>query len=304
LIEQILQRLENIDRRIIYLFVLLSVAIPIYNRLIFTPAPLPTSEAFYQTVERMAGKKGKIALISSDWGPNTKAENQSQMEVAIEHLMRKEVPFVITSMYALATPFMDSVPRRVADRLNKEGTLNRKIEYGKDWVNVGYRVGGSLMIQSLAKSKNIRDYWSVDAAGTPLEALEAVKNVKDIQDIGLLLEFTGLTGAFDAWVQFFTADGYTPDFVHGCTSITIPEARTYVSSGQLDGLHEGLAGAAYYEKLLSDVYTKRIPGDGWTMNTGLAFAQVIIIFFIFLGNLGPLYSVWLKIIGAENRRSS
>ena len=102
MIENILQRLENIDRRIIYLFVLFSVSIPIYYKLIFTPAPLPTSEAFYQTVERMAEKKDKIALISSDWGPNTKAENQSQMEVAIEHLMRTEVPFVITSMYALS----------------------------------------------------------------------------------------------------------------------------------------------------------------------------------------------------------
>ena len=278
--------LETIDRRIIYLFVLISLSIPLALGVTMKPAPLPTSEAFYKAIETLDGTKD-LVLISSDWGPNTKAENQPQTEVAIEHLMRKRVPFVMTSLYPLAEPFLKSVPYGVAERLAKEFP-GETWEYGKDWINVGYRPGGSNMIQTLAKTSSLAEYWKADANGTPIESLPLMKPFKDIRDIKLLLEFTGLVGAFDAWIGFFSVTDHRPDMLHGCTSITIPEARTYFSSKQIIGLFEGVAGAAYYEYLLTQKYPKREVGEGWKTNTGLAFAQLVIISFIILGNLGML----------------
>lgn len=275
--------LLNINRRVIYLFVLIALATPLIYNISFQPARLQTSEKFYQVISELKPNDKQIVLISSDWGPNTKAENQAQLEAAIEHLMRKRIPFAITSIYALASPFIDSIPKEVAEKIKAEGEYEPK--YGTAWVNLGYRIGGRLMVEGIAKSEDLHEFWKADAYGTPTKDLNALKNVKTIKNIGLLLEFTGLVGAFDSWVQFFTSEDYTPTLLHGCTSITIPEARTYVSSGQLAGMHEGLAGAAYYEYLLSKEYPKRIPGDGLKMNTSLAFAQLVILFFILLGNI-------------------
>jgi len=281
-------KLDKIDRRIIYLFVLLSLAIPLSLGTTMTPVPLPTSDAFFETIEKLETGDG-IVLISADWGPNTKAENKPQTAVAIEHLMRKRIPFVITTLYPFAEPFMRSIPREVAGKLTEE-MPGQTWEYGKDWLNVGYRPGGGIMVQSLAKADSLTSFWKTDANGTSLENIPMMKGVKDLKDIKLLLQFTGLVGTFDTWIGYFSVQDYRPNVLHGCTSITIPEARTYFSSNQIIGLFEGVAGAAAYESLLSKKYPNRQVGEGWKTNTGLAFAQITIIAFIFLGNLGLFLS--------------
>ncbi len=288
--------LDHIDRRIIYLFVLFSLTIPLVKGIKLDPAPFETANSFFETIATFDKSKGKIALIASDWGPNTKAENQAQMEVAIEHLMREKIPFALTSLSVFSKPFLEKIPNKIANRLNEEGGPYTW-KYGVDWVNIGYRPNGSIMIQSLAKSKDLKKFWIADAKSTPLKNIKMLEDVRTIKDIGLLLEFTGSVGAFDAWVEYFSVDGYKPKFLHGCTSITIPEARTYMASGQLDGLHEGLAGSAYYEKLLSNSYPDREIGQAWKMNTGLAFAQAIIICFILLGNTRIILNSISNLIG-------
>jgi hypothetical protein len=113
-----------------------------------------------------------------------------------------------------------------------------------------------------------------------------MKNVKNIHDVSLLIQITGLVGVFNYWVQFFQSDGFRPPMLHGCTSITIPEAHIYYASKQIVGLHEGIAGAAWHDALLSEQYPNRIAGPTQRVNTSLAFANLLILAFIFLGNLG------------------
>jgi hypothetical protein len=161
--------------------------------------------------------------------------------------------------------------------------------YGTDWVNLGYRPGRSLFIQGLAKSKDLVDYFKKDAFGTSLSDVPAFKRVKTIRDIRLLGEFTGLVGMFDTYVQFFQQGGYIPEFVHGCTSITIPEAFIYLDSGQLKGLLEGIAGAAWYSALLARDNPAREVDEAMLVNTALGVAHLAIIFLIVLGNGMMLY---------------
>ena len=75
--------LDNIDRRVIYLFVAISLAVPLINNISLPPAEMTTSTAFYETIEGIEKKPGTLVLISADWGPNTKAENEPQTKVAL-----------------------------------------------------------------------------------------------------------------------------------------------------------------------------------------------------------------------------
>lgn len=277
--------LNDIDRRIIYLFVAISLAIPLVLNVELPPAEMMTAEAFYGEVERLPIEKGKVVLIAVDWGPNTLAENKGQFEVAIEHLMRRRIAFALITTYPLAEPFMKSVPLDVAKRLTRE-IPNEHWAYGRDWVNLGYRPGGGLMIQSLAKADNLHAHLIADSLGTPLEDIPAMQGVKTIKDITMLMEFTGLAGALQNWIQFFQAKEYRPPFVHGCTSITIPEGHLYFASGQLVGFFEGVAGAAWYDTLLSRNYPNRLSSSSIRYNTGLAYAHLVVIAFIIIGNVG------------------
>lgn len=280
----VLRYLENIDRRVVYIFVAVSLAVPLIMNMTLQPAPMATADAFYQAVDSLEPEPGKVVLIAADWGPGTMAENKPQTMVAMEHLMRKRVPFVLISMYSLATPFLRDLPREVVARLEKE-MPDEKWEYGKDWVNLGYKPGGMVMIQGIAKADNLVEHLKADASGTPLEDLPAMKEVRTVQDIIMLMEFTGLVGVFNAWVQFFQG----PPFVHGCTSITIPEAFIYYSSKQIVGFFEGIAGAAWYEVLLSRNYPSRSADTvALRVNTGLSYAHLVVIAFIIIGNLGYL----------------
>ncbi len=276
--------LETLDRRIIYLFVAVSLSLPIISRIIMKPAPMGTADDFYEAVEQLDPSSGKIVLIAADWGPGTMAENRPQTEVAIEHLLRRRQPFALITIYTLGAPFLESVPRGIVERLEKE-MPGETWEYGKDWVNFGYRPGGILMIQGLAKAEDLHDVLRADANETALADIPVMQGVHTIKDISMFMEFTGLVGAFNAWVQFFRG----PVFLHGCTSITIPEAFIYYSSKQISGFLEGLAGAAWYETKLYEAYGKRSKESlALSTNTGLSFAQLVVLAFIFIGNVGVL----------------
>lgn len=288
--------LDHIDRRIIYLFVLIALALPIIYGGSLRPAEMKSAELFFKAIEDLKYKAGDFVLIASDWGPNTLAENQPQTQIAIEHLMRKRIPFALITNLAYATPFLEKLPREIAKSLSEEYP-SQKWMYGRDWVNLGYRPGALTMIEGIAKSKNLTELWQTDAFGTPLDQLpffsnSTSTNAVTIRNIPMLMEFTGLTNVFNYWLQFFFVEGHSPLYLHGCTSITIPEAKNYLAAKQIVGLHEGVAGAAWHEYLLAGRFPGRKMQFALPINTGLSYAHLVIIGLIILGNLG-MFLGWL-----------
>ena len=279
--------LERIDRRIIYLVVAAALATPLIFNFTLPPAPMETADAFYKELKDLKAEPGRIALIAADWGPGTQAENMPQFMSTMEHLMRKRIPFGVISIYQLSDPFLRTLPQKVADALQKE-MPGERWEYGKDWVNFGFQPGGIIMIQGLAQSKSILDKLKSDANGTPLSEIPCLKGVTNLKSISVLIEFTGLVGVLSSWIQYFQADGYKPHILHGCTSVSIPDAYNYFASGQIKGLHEGLAGVAWYDFLLSKEFPNRKPGPAQLQNTSLAIAHLVIIAFILLANVSVL----------------
>lgn len=287
--------LLRLDRRIVYVLVLVALTIPLVINVGMFPAEMPTAEMVYDTVEALPTGDGKVVWIAMDWGPSTQAENMPQTAILMEHLMRRKIPFCTFSITYIAEPFMKSLPQRVADRLNAENAasgIDYRYEYGQDWANIGYRPAPVLFVRGLAKSQDISAYLAVDARGTPMREVPCMAEVTTIHDFTMLAEFTGLVGAFNIWIQFFQTEDYRPKFVHGCTSITIPEAFIYLDSGQIQGLLEGVAGAAYYSQLVQGESFDPIHNPDLTTKfmMSLSLAHLVIIFFILLGNLG----LWLQ----------
>ena len=280
--------MHSLERQLIYLLVLVVVSLPIYFRQSMRPATMKSASTLFDIINDLEKQEDAIALLALDFGPNTKAENEPQAEVIIEHLLRKRIPFALFTLYAPGEGFLKSIPERVVERLMREDPQSR-YEYGTDWVNLGYRPGNALFIQSVAKSKDLRVELEKDIFGTPLKNIPLFRDIKTIRQVSFLGQFTGLVGVFDTYVQFFQQEGFIPTFGHGCTSITIPEAYIYLDSGQLNGLLEGIAGAAWYSKLLKDTYPKRPNDKALVTNTALGVAHLMIIFLIIVGNLREAY---------------
>ena len=276
---------EKIDPRLIYLLVAFALAIPLTLGAKLPPAQMPAAEAFFAEVEKLKTGPDHLVLVAMDWGPGTSAENGPQTRVAIEHLLRKRIPFAVVSLYALAAPMLKQVPLEVVADLEKE-LPGEKWVYGEDWVNLGYQPQSSLFIRSFASAKDLHELLKTDATGTPIGEVPLMKNIKTPEKVQMLMEFTGLVGVFNSWLQFFRSERFKPVFVHGCTSITIPDAYLFYASKQIVGFFEGVAGAAWYDKLLEQQYPARKFEYAIQINSGLAFAQLIVLALIVLGNIG------------------
>jgi hypothetical protein len=282
-------RVPEIDRRFIYLFVFLALALPLLVKKSVPPARMSSAERIFELVEKADIKNPDIAFVAMDYGPNLVAENGAQAEVALEHLMRRRIPFAVFSLYVQAEPFLEDVPARIAGRLMNE-MPGQEWKYGVDWVNLGYRPGQYLVVQGIPKSQNLVEFFKNDARGNSLAELPAFRGVRTIENIKMLFEFTGLVGMLDTYIAFFQKEGYRPIIAHGCTSITIPDSYTYLDAGQLNGVFEGIAGAAWYSKLMTDLHSERTPDDAVLINTGLGVAHLLVILLIVLGNLGSFVS--------------
>lgn len=286
--------LDKLDRRVVYgvmMLLLLATTFPYSNfwpKLAFLekalpPAKLPTAKMAFDTIEQMPVEDEKIVFIAIDWSGSTKAENQPQTEAIVEHLMRRRIKFALISEIPDAEPFLLNIPLNIARKLEGENP-GQKWEYGRDWVDLGYRPALGLLLQQIPKTEDLRDVFKTDARGNLLREVECMRHVSRFEQVPLLIETTGLVGALEMWLAYFQSETHRPKVIHGCTSISIPRNFIFLDSGQLSGLLEGVAGAAYYQELLG--YSKDEPTAAMRNMSGVSIGQIFIVALIILGNVG------------------
>ncbi len=276
-------------RRLIYLLMILAVAAPVMFGLSQAPSRLVSAERMYSVVDSVEVQPGEVALVWLDFGPNTVAENEPQAVVLLEHLFRRRIPVILLSQYQQAEGFLRRIPQDVAQRLERE-MPGQTWRYGEAWVNAGYKPGGAIFIQSLVNAPDITKLLGRDVSGMPISHFPAFASVGGVERVKIVGEITGLVGVFDSIVQFFQKNGYRPTLVHGCTSITIPEAYIFLDSGQLKGLLEGIAGAAWYSEVLKKHFPLSDNSKLLVTNTALSAAHIMIIVLILVGNVAAFVS--------------
>ena len=277
----------SIPRRLIYLLMILAVGAPVFLGISRAPSRMVSAERMYDVMQGVTFAPGEVAMVWLDFGPNTIAENEPQAVVIIEHLLRRRVPVILLSQYQQSERFLTRVPQEVAQRLEREHP-GQTWRYGEDWINAGYKPGAAIFIQALVSAPDIAKFLGRDVTGMPIAHFPRFAQIGGVERVKLVAEVTGLVGVFDTVVQFFQKKGYRPTLVHGCTSITIPEAYIFLDSGQLNGLLEGIAGAAWYSEVLRKHFPASDNRDLLVTNTALSAAHIMIILLIALGNLIPL----------------
>jgi hypothetical protein len=267
---------------------ILAVGLPIVFGISQKPSRLVSAERMYDVVEKVQVQPGEVAMIWLDFGPNTIAENEPQAQVLIEHLFRRRIPVVLLSQYQQAERFLTKIPNEVAKRLEAE-MPGQQWRYGEAWVNAGFRPGGAIFIQSMVNAADVSKFLGRDVNGMPISHYPAFSAIGGVERVKVVGEITGLVGVFDNIIQFFQKNEYRPTIVHGCTSITIPEAYIFLDSGQLKGLLEGIAGAAWYSVVLKEHFPNSENKELLVTNTALSAAHIVLILLIVLGNIVPLF---------------
>jgi hypothetical protein len=256
----------TIDRRIIYGLVLVVVILP----LIWKSTPeieiSPEVEMAYKSIDKVPANG--VVLVSIDYDGASEAELQPMLMAVLRHCFARNVKVILTAQWPLGLPLGQLGLEQAAAEFHRE--------YGKDYVNIGYRPGGNALMVGLGKS-GFRQYFARDFRGTPVDSFPFMRNVHNYGQIDRLVGLeAGASG--DAWVQYAGAQ-FGLRIILGVTGVMATSAYPYIQAKQIEGLIGGLKGAAEYETLIGH------PHRGtWGMNSQ-SYVHVLIVLLVILGNV-------------------
>jgi len=172
------ETLQTIDRRYLYATLLIIV---IVGLLVEIPLPLavgPQARGFYDAVEQ--ADPNKIAIVSTLWSASTQGENRPQTRVILEHLMRRKLRF---ALIAFGDPQSTILAQEIAEDLARA----HGYEYGKQWINLGYRADIAGTLKGIVRDLN-ETLKQDSIRNRPLAQFEVMRGVHNIRDVGLIAE--------------------------------------------------------------------------------------------------------------------
>lgn len=264
----ILRFLQEVDRRFLYVLILLVVSAPFFLKVKIPVHVSPATEALYDAIENLP--QGSFVLLSVDWGAGTRGENRPHTYALLHHLMRKKLRFAMISFEPQSTTICQAIAEEVAKQYHyKEGT---------DWVNVGYKPDQDNYLKAFVL--DIPGSVGFDIHHNPVASLPVMQGIKTARDIKLLLDVTP-SDTYNSYIKFLQGPYQVPLGV-APTSVMAPEAYNRLDSGQVIGIMPGLQGAVEYEQKLG------ISGKATQASLSLSAAHFLIIFFILMGNVAML----------------
>lgn len=259
---------KQIDRRWLFLLIFVGVTLP----LIFTIGlPLETSnnvQMVYDLVENMP--RGSKALISFDYDPASMPELHPMAKALVKHCFDKDIDLIFTAMWPMGVKMADDIILKLKDEFPDK-------KYGTNYVNLGFKAGGMITIQSMGK--NFRSVFPKDMNGNDIDELPIMDGINNFSNIGFVFSLSAGAPGIKEWVQI-AHDAYGRPTSGGCTGVSAPSMLPYVNEQQqLTGLLAGLKAAAEYETLIDT------PGTATSGMDAQSIAHLIIIIFILIGNI-------------------
>lgn len=263
---KIIKLFGDLDRRWLYLLLLLVVIFPLLRPLGIPVEVTASTAQFVAAVDKL--QPGDKMLLAFDYSIGGGPDIDPQAQVVLAHALTKgvkvvEVAFIDTGLtYALKT----------IDLWESKGKV-----YGTDIILLGYAAGVETAISAFAQ--NIAQVFPTDVRGKPIGSYPIMEGVNAAGDFQFIAEFaTGIPGPAE-WIRQVVTRFSVP---LGCGVVAVmgPQNIPYLQSKQLVGLlGGGLKSAAEYEIAV------KIPGAATAAMDAQSLGHVVIVLFVLLGNL-------------------
>lgn len=281
--------LKNLDRRWIFLFVAMSVCLPMIFKMDFVVYPGKAVEGFHSFIDSKL-PEGSRVFLSFDYDPASEPELGPSAIAILTHMFRKNLKPMCGANWPLGGEMAEAslskavaIYRETYDAMKAAGKLapgcKPDLVKGEDYVNLGYKPGAIIHIKALVS--DFMGPYPQDRDGNSTREMPIFKNNDGrkfaMSDIGIIISFTAGTGGIESFIS--VAGDHKRPMAAGCTSVNIPRFVTYLQTGQLIGMTGGLPGAAEYEKLIEYM------GKGREGMAPQSIAHLVIMLFIIIGNI-------------------
>ncbi|MGE5579122.1 MAG: hypothetical protein ACM3WU_03670 [Bacillota bacterium] len=261
-----LEKLLNIDRRIIYVLVAVLVALPLIKPIGLPFSVTAETEKAFAAVDRLSADD--VAVFGFDYEAGGAAEVHPQAVVFFDHLMQKGVRVIACSISQQGPVFANQAWEKWA---------NQGKVYGTDFVNLGFFAGGEPALASFAK--DIPGFVGTDYMGQATAGQPIFEGVATAADIDLFVDIA--TGSILPYIQYFQGPFKKP-LTGGAIGSQISRYQSYSDSKQIEGYLGSLRGAAEYEKLLG------VSGKATASMDAQSAAHLLIAVLIVVGNVAEI----------------
>ncbi|UCD62623.1 MAG: hypothetical protein JSW34_07580 [Candidatus Zixiibacteriota bacterium] len=265
-----------IGRRVVFLYVGVAVAMPLFMKLSQEmPVSLAVLGVYDAVMELQPGSK---VLIACDYDPPTAPELQPMAETFIRLCFQRDLKIIIMGIWPQGPQQANLALEKI---LAEPEIAAKNLEYGIDYVNLGFQAGNEFVIQRMGGS--FKSMFRTDYGGIPYDDLPLVRNVRNFSNIDYCFNLSsGFPGTVE-WVQI-AVDRYGVKLGAGNTAVQAPTVYPYLSAGQLTGLLGGMSGAAEFE-IAADAR-----GKGTKYMLSQSVSHIVVIAFVIIGNVAFIMS--------------
>ena len=261
-----IDRLLNMDRRIVYLIIFVGITLGLLIEFRLPVRATPNVRAVYDGIESL--REGSTVLISFDFGPSTVTELGPMSRAVLHHCFDRKLRVIAVTLVAEGLGITQSILEEVA--------AEHGAKYGDDFVFLGYKAGGEIVI--LGMGQDLRRTFDRDVHGNALAEMRVTRSITSLRDMSYVIDLAAGSPGVDEWLQY-GQERYGFPFSAGVTAVMAPDYFPFLQSGQMQGLLGGLAGAAEYEHLIGR------EGRAISGMRPQSVGHVIIIVLILFGNL-------------------
>lgn len=217
----------------------LAVAVPLLLELQFPESASLLSQECFDAIEAL--EPGDPVLLVLDFDPPSRGELEPMATAFVRHCCEKKLKLYFMTLWPVGPPMIDAAINKVIAADYPD------MEYGVDYVNLGYKPGYEGVIKVIVS--DLKTLYTTDARGTNIDQIPMCRGIKNIQQMNLLINVSaGYPGAKE-WIQYATTP-YGLKTIAGCTGVQAALLYPYVP-GQLPGLLGAIKGAAEYEELVN-----------------------------------------------------
>lgn len=254
------------DRRLIFILMALSVAIPLIFKIGFPNKVTREVRKVYQEIDQM--DSASVVMISFDHEASSLPEVKPMAVAILRHCFSKNLKVIGFALLAEGTAIGDEILREVAAEYNKV--------YGEDYVFLGFRPQYQAAI--LGMGEDIKRVFPQDYKNISLDQIPMIEGIKNYQDISLIISVAD--GDMPTYWVDYAVSRYHKKVATAVTAVMATSFYPFLASGQIVGLLGGLKGAAEYEILIEK------PGMGQRGMDAQSVSHLVIILLVILGNAG------------------
>ncbi|GAG98116.1 unnamed protein product, partial [marine sediment metagenome] len=212
----ILEKLQNVERRYIYLLAWVFVLFPLLFPL-GLPIPIGReSQAWKEYIENIPSDS--TIIVTMDYGVSGMPELYPMTVATMHHLWTdtkaKNFKIVVIATWNQGPLVFDTL----LDQMNPASTYG--VVYGEDWIELGWIPGSETGMAALAVdmwSQTPRDFLE----DRPLSDYPIMENIKTAEDIDLVVSFETGTPGLPEWLRQWNTPYGTP-FIVGCIGVSVP----------------------------------------------------------------------------------